>query len=423
MNINKIIKNKNIFFYLLLFILFAFLLWRINLSSDMPRENQSADSNKLINEDMTNEDVPRDIELAEDFEDENQDSAKKSAKDMLDSILKVVGIKSSDSQKEKEEEPNTPPAIVPVSLQETMAWIYPGVPACDAMQELADGRKIDIVKVEYFRVQSGGEMIFLNETNHGCNAYSEENLSFIKTYSKGQYVNVAAADAQDMNAFIIEDLASGKHSQTLVDFVVANDFIGVELDFEDFGSWDKNIYDNYKAFVSQLGNKLRQQGKKLMIDGPATANSSEENWFVWRYADFISLPVDYIVVMAYDHQFDHGVGTPVAPLAWIEEVVQFTLSRFRDNNRLVIGLPSYGYRGQINTMNKTILTYQQASQYPGFENAQRDELSGEMTWTHNNYQYFYQDVTSLDLKINTVLKQGIGRISIWHLGGNQWTSL
>ncbi|MDD5749963.1 MAG: glycosyl hydrolase family 18 protein [Patescibacteria group bacterium] len=425
MGINKIIKNKNTLLYLALIVLFVFLIWWLNSSSDSSSDNfdnlAPVDSRDLIN---GNEDVLESDILGQDSENDNQDSAKNSPKDILGNILKVVGIKSDNKADDKiEEEPNIVKPSGPVPLTEIMAWAYPGQPACNAMAELADGRRIDTVKVEYFRIKPGGELRFLTESTHGCNAYSEENLAFIKAYSRQQYVNVAAADAQDMNAFLLSDLASGEYSQRLVDFVVENSLTGVELDFEDFGSWDAAIYENYKVFVSQLGNKLRQQGKKLMIDGPATANQNEENWFVWRYADFISLPVDYIVVMAYDHQFDHGVGTPVAPLAWIEEVTQFTLGRFPDKSRLAIGLPSYGYRGRINTMSKTLLTYQQARQYAGFANAQRDEASAEMTWTHNNFQYFYQDSFSLDQKINVVLNQGIGRVSIWHLGGNQWTSL
>lgn len=324
----------------------------------------------------------------------------------------------SSSQEYSVKPVETPTA--PAGLETIMAWIYPGTPACNASAELADGRKIDILKPEYFRIDSGGVLTFLDEENHGCNGFSAENVKLIKDHSKEQYVTVASADTQAMDAFLRRDILTGEHTKTLVEFVVQNEFEGVELDFEDFGGWNRNAYENYKTFVRNLGNALHAQNKKLMVDGPATSNIIEENWFVWRYGDFVNLPVDYVVVMAYDYQFDHGVGVPVSPPAWIESVITWTLSRFPDKSRLVIGLPSYGYYGTVGRNNQRIITYEEAKSLPGFETATRDEKSGEMTWRNGVNFYVYQDAESLGKKVDAVLKHGIRNISIWHLGGNNW---
>ena len=56
-----------------------------------------------------------------------------------------------------------------------MAWIYPGPPACNAMNEYKDGRRIDTLKPQYYTLSPSGRLVQLTTINTGCNAYSKEN--------------------------------------------------------------------------------------------------------------------------------------------------------------------------------------------------------------------------------------------------------
>ena len=220
-----------------------------------------------------------------------------------------------------------------------------------------------------------------------------------------------------------EDGRTGRHVAELVLFVVEHGLTGIEIDFEDFGNWDQKIYGRYKAFIARLGSELHRYNKKLMVDGPATGNAEEEAWYSWRYSDFTTLPVDQVVVMAYDYHFDKGAGHPVAPLAWIRDVVQWVVARYPDKNRLTFSIPSYGYRGAVGTQRFKLLTHQELESEPGFEHATRDSSSGEMTWERNGTIYFYQDSQSMALKRAVIESLGIYSISVWHLGGNPWFPL
>ncbi len=106
-------------------------------------------------------------------------------------------------------------------------------------------------------------------------------------------------------------------------------------------------YAGYKSFLTQLGNTLHANGFTLMIDGPAAI--ADSGTYQWRYTDFNALPVDYIVVMEYDWQYDFGVGTPISPLSRMEEVTKEVLARITDPNKVVIGISSYGYHGPTGT--------------------------------------------------------------------------
>lgn len=307
----------------------------------------------------------------------------------------------------------------PTSTSEvvSMAWIYPSEPGCTAPAEYKDGREIDILKPEFFTI-NGGKLILLDNTNSSCNGYSKKFVTELKKYSKEQYITVSSASASDMETFIKTALSNPADIGTLVRFVVDNGLTGIELDFEDFGGWSQSTYQEYLRFVERLGTELHLENKKLMLDGPAIANSTEQSWFAWKYEDFVSLPVDQIVVMAYDYQFDHGTGQPVAPLAWIKEVTTWASARY-PKSRLTIGIPSYGYEGVIGKR-PYIRTYDQLKNKPGFSTASRNKSSGEMTWKSGNTVYFYQDQESLRQKIKVVTDLNINSISIWHLGGNVW---
>lgn len=316
----------------------------------------------------------------------------------------------------------TPMQNLPTSItqKEIMAWIYPGATACNVKSEYSDGRKIDILKPEYFTINEEGKLILLTVEDHGCNGYSPANVESVRRYSKEQYTTISSSYAGSMDLFLTESLEDSTNIDTLVAFTVDNKITGLEIDFEDFGGWSASSYQRYKEFITKLGNALHAKNKKLMIDGPATSNSIEEAWYVWRYADFNNLPVDKIVIMLYDYQYDQGVGQPVAPITWIQETIKFTVGKFPNKAKLSIGVPSYGYKGSTGTNRFSLLTYSQIEKEPGFAKAKRDSNSFEMTWEENGNIYFYQDSESLVKKIQTIKDLGINSVSIWHLGGNLW---
>lgn len=316
-------------------------------------------------------------------------------------------------------EPVFQAAPITVSDMETMAWVYPGSPACNARTEMKDGRKINILKPEFFTVKNGS--LHLIPDTEGCNGFSTEFITELKQYSEEQYVTVSAAGVDNIDSFLNRSLDDTENLTTLVKFVVHNDLTGIELDFESFGDWDNDVYRNYLQFVTVLGHELHAEGKKLMIDGPAIWNKTSESWFNWRYEDFANLPVDKVVVMAYDYHFDYGAGSPVAPMQWTKEVASYTANRL-PLEKISIGIPSYGYQGRNGTYRSTILTYEQSKTRQGFISANRDPRSGEMTWQSGANTYFYNDSVSMDMKRQLLADMGITSISVWHLGGNQWFS-
>ena len=337
----------------------------------------------------------------------------------------VTKIESTPSTLKTKPMPEYLPAQTTVqqlstSQLETIAWLYPGEPACAATHEYQTIKNISILKPEYFMINEEGILTVMTEKEFGCNGYSPQNIATIKLYSNAQYATVSSSYAQSMNIFLTKSVEEGILVDTLVAFAVDNNITGIEIDFEDFGGWDSDIYKKYKRFITNLGTALHAKNKKLMVDGPAISNDEEQSWFIWKYEDFTILPIDHMVVMAYDYQYDQGAGSPISPLTWITNIITWTKVHYKNQDRITIGIPSYGYRGIKGTQKITLLTYDQIKMQEGFATAVRDTSSYEMTWSNGNYVYFYQDRASILKKISTITASGIHSISVWHLGGNLW---
>lgn len=297
------------------------------------------------------------------------------------------------------------------------AWIYPGQPACNAANEYSDGRQIDTLKPEYYTVQSTGALRQLTASADGCNGYSADNAADIKAHSSKQFVTVSGSIANVRKLLSSTTLRSAAIG-TLTDFTVATGFTGVELDWEGFGDWTATDYANYKNFVAALQTSLHAQGKFLMIDAPAISDAQYQSYFLFKYEDFAD--IDYVAIMAYDYQYDYGVGQPVAPQDWVEDIINWAKARL-ETDKIIIGIANYGYHGQVGSYNISIDTYAQSSAYSGFSSRELN-AEGEEVWTSGTTYYAVQSVSALDNRKAFIESLGIKSVSVWHLGDNPWFS-
>jgi spore germination protein YaaH len=297
----------------------------------------------------------------------------------------------------------------------TQAWIYPGDPACNAVNEYSDGRVIDTLKPEYYQVQSDGTLRQKNLASDGCNGYSVDNVLDIKAHSTHQYATVSG-DVSNVETLLSSATLQNSAINTLTNFAVSSGFTGIEIDWEGFGNWTATDYANYKKFITDLQNSLHSKGKLLMIDAPAISDSTYQGYFPFKYEDFTN--IDYITIMAYDYQYDWGVGEPVAPEAWTTNIINWAKARL-PIGKIIIGIPTYGYHGILGSYNITIDTYAQAVKLPGFSTRKPDS-DGEETWMNGNVYYVVQATSTLDRKKDLIESMGIKNISAWHLGGNNW---
>jgi spore germination protein YaaH len=210
---------------------------------------------------------------------------------------------------------------------------------------------------------------------------------------------------------------------TLVAFAQQIGFSGVDIDFEGLTS---SVYPGYLSFVQELGTALHAQGLQLEIDVTAYANAGDESLDAFRYEDAVSLPVDGIVVMAYDFMTDYGAdgargaGDPIAPTDWVGQVMDWAYSKVGDKSRVVIGMPSYGYSGTTGSTSVARGPSSTLAALAGASGAQEFPNAFEETWTSGGTGYVFITASELDSHRAFVVSKGATAISVWSLGGNAW---
>ncbi len=297
------------------------------------------------------------------------------------------------------------------------AWIYPDGKNCTALSELNDGRKITTVKIEWLTIAAG--QLEIITTDDACLGFAPELIPALKQNTTEQYLTISALGAENIQSFLRNTDPNLTDFDLALQWLETYDLSGLELDFESFGDWNEELYLDYQNLVTILGNELHSRNKKLLVTAPAIWDELSQSWFVWHYADWQNLPVDELVIMTYDHQYDYGAGVAIAPLEWMQSVVKYVTTNLA-SDRLTFGIPSYAYTGTRGEYDIQILDYSAVKRLPGFNDAIRDPASAEMTWVKDGQVFFYNDTTSLDIKKKLLRDLGVESISVWHLGGNQW---
>lgn len=310
-------------------------------------------------------------------------------------------------------------------------WAFPDG-SIDASIDIAATR-FHGIKPVWYEVNSSGAVVLRNSSTYGVNFYyTAANAKLVRDNSTEQYVDVSLANATWMDTLCGSSTNRSSAISTLTQFCVDNDFTGVEIDFEDFANWTTAQYTNYKTFITELGDNLHINGLRLILCGPPiwneTTTSTSNEWtsrnsqgyYVFKYQDFDTLPVDYLCVMAYDYQYDMGAGSATSPLDWISDIVRFVKSKITNKERIIAGLPSAGYSGATGGYTIIGRTYDYLSGISGFGTATRDSASAELIWAVSGTSYVALDETSVNTKISLVESLGISRVSLWHVGQNKY---
>jgi spore germination protein YaaH/5-hydroxyisourate hydrolase-like protein (transthyretin family) len=134
-------------------------------------------------------------------------------------------------------------------------------------------------------------------------------------------------------------------AKTLSDYVMANNFDGIDLDFEGFAFVDGNTTwaktaPFWVALVKELSGLLHANNKLLSVSSPYNFNPAEKQKGYTVYAwPQIAPYIDRLRIMTYDYSVSK-VG-PIGPLAWTEKTVAYAVS-IMPASKVYLGLAGYG---------------------------------------------------------------------------------
>lgn len=312
-------------------------------------------------------------------------------------------------------------------------WVFPG--SVDPTTEIIAG-SFYAIKPIWYQVENTGLLTFRNSSSFGTYFYyTPTNSNLCVAHSTEQYVNVSCGAAANMDALCSSSGNRSTAVTTLVAFCLSAGFTGVEIDFEDFANWTPTQYTNYKTFITQLGTTCHSNSLKLIVDLPSIWNSvvsttanewtarNSQGYYKVLYADFASMPVDYILPMAYDYQFDLSAGYPNSPLQYAADVFSYAQIKMGGTSKVILGLPSAGYAGTTGSYSPTGQNFTYLSAQTGYGTVTRDLSSGELIWANSGNSYAALDNISIDLKTRFVQNYDCYRVSLWYCGGNNYGTI
>lgn len=256
--------------------------------------------------------------------------------------------------------------------------------------------------------------------------------------------SVALFDADQIHYLLSNAKRRQAHEDIIAAMVAANNFGGVDIDYEAKDSADK---DYFSTFIYGLYLRLHPKGKILSctIEPRTPLNSlftpGNVPKSVDRANDLTKLNkyCDQIRVMAYDQAFvdlklneAKGRGQFYAPVAdpdWVKKVLQETLKEV-SAKKIMLGIPTYGYEYEV-TLGGEKPVYKRIRSI-GFQDAMAlatstgailtRNIAGELSFTYNITKssarlVWFSDAKAVEDKIKLAKKMGLKGVFLFKMDG------
>jgi spore germination protein len=293
-------------------------------------------------------------------------------------------------------------------------WVYPDCP--DAMETITRNKPAS-VRIEWQKINQDGAVELISQGDDSCKGFSPDNLAKIKDSTPNVWMTVSGRidTAEDGGYKLLHDSVKRQAAvNAIADFVTDNDLTGTEIDFEPLSFTSPETRDAYTSFTNDLAAKLHSRGKQLALDLPAQ-DPDALHYFNWKYSDLLA--ADQLVVMAYDRHFDEP--GPITPDKWLETVIDYAKSQV-PVEKLVIGLPNYGYLAQGKSITNlgTTQRLEWLKKNPLQGKPERDPDSQELHVKAAGFTVWYPDEQTVNHKLKLAQKMGVSQVSFWYIGDN-----
>ena len=248
------------------------------------------------------------------------------------------------------------------SSMEVGGWMPYWRAATSTKNVLPNLRNLTTVHPFSFTVSSDGTLIDTLDI-------TEEPWATFLTEARRQQVRVIPtivwADGEEIHR-VLSDLDSrGELVEDIVDLVETHGFDGIDIDFESKLAETK---DDYSAFLRELYREMGNKWVYCTIESRTPLSSRYDTIpanieYANDYKE-INKYCDRVQIMAYDQgtidlklsRAAAGPYVPVSDTRWVEKVVREALKTI-SKNKLIIGIPTYGYEYQVAPLSASSYQY------------------------------------------------------------------
>ncbi|WP_017974478.1 glycosyl hydrolase family 18 protein [Actinopolyspora halophila] len=219
-----------------------------------------------------------------------------------------------------------------------------------------------------------------------------------------------------------------EHVREIVDLVLANDYAGVDIDYEELRAGDRAAFSE---FVRRLAEALHAHDRSLSValfakaseKGYDQRNAAQDYAAVGRAADQVRL-------MGYDRHWSTSPPGPVAPVDWIREVLAYARNTIPPE-KIVLGVPLYGYdwsagRGKPVTWSEAVRSAEEHDARVRFDESSRTPWFRYTDAEGERHEVWFENAASSLAKFEVAERAGIGGVYLWMYGAadpETWTRL
>ena len=231
---------------------------------------------------------------------------------------------------------------------------------------------------------------------------------------------VAANESLDITSKIMNSYTSRKELiNDIVNACVKYDLDGINIDFENMKSDDK---DMYSRFIIELTPRLKEIGMVTSVD--VTAPDGSDTWSLCFDRHVIGDVADYIIFMAYDQ---NGISSTKpgtnAGYDWIQlNLKKFLQTEEIESQKLILAVPFYTRLWTTNSngelIGKTTVSMKNINSVipEGTEIKWDDELKqnyAEFSDGSNTRKIWIEDMDSLKAKVSLIKENNLGGVASW----------
>jgi spore germination protein len=274
----------------------------------------------------------------------------------------------------------------------------------------------------WYQPTESGQLVFATDE-------AEQSISAIEAEAVSHHVAVVPSisnfrgerwDAALIHRIISNPQLRQAHITAIVGLITSQGWSGIDIDYESLAARDRAAYS---AFIHDLAVALHQARRRLTITVHAKV-AEPGDWSGARAQDWRALgaSADEVRVMAYDYSTEDSPPGAIAPLPWVEKVLQLAVSEV-PRDKIMLGVPTYGYdwaSGQqaqdlqwtdvqaLIQAHGVAVTWDQKSQTPWFTYVDKQG---------HPHTVWYEDARSMQAKIDLAVRDRVHGIVIWRLGG------
>jgi spore germination protein len=252
----------------------------------------------------------------------------------------------------------------------------------------------------------------LSETDFPQKSTFKDNLMTLNPSIKLVPMVTTRLDRENFNQFVQNEEALNRFANSLVTTLVLNKADGVDLDFENLDHTNK---DAFSLLVTKIATALHE--KNLVLSITLSGRTQKEGNMHPYDFKIISKNADEVRVMIYDKHGEFSAPGAITPCSWFEEVLTYNME-YIPLEKLVVGLPTYGYSWGYNKSFKS-MTHNQVEKY---FNSQphvkiKDADSFETIYVTKNEVAWVSDANALEKKVSVARDKGVYKFIFWSISG------